>query len=82
MSKPILATTVSDLPQVLQGCAELVQPGDAAALKTALRYIVKHPEKARVWGERARARCLEEFSMSRVAEKLLALIKGLAPRGS
>jgi glycosyltransferase involved in cell wall biosynthesis len=80
MGRPIVATTVSDLPQVLERCAELVPPGDAAALKTALRYIIKHPEKARVRGERARERCLEEFSMARVAEKLLALIKSLAPR--
>jgi glycosyltransferase involved in cell wall biosynthesis len=79
MAKPIVATAVSDLPQTLEGCARVVPPGSAKALKMALQELFKDPVEARTMGERARARCLEEYSMKRIGQKLLEVVKQVAP---
>jgi glycosyltransferase involved in cell wall biosynthesis len=70
MAKPIVATTVSDLPIVLKGCARLVPPGDASSLAKAIAELLLHPEEARALGERARVRCLKHYSMQVVGEAL------------
>ena len=36
MARPIVASAVSDLPDVLDGCARLVPPGDVDALAAAI----------------------------------------------
>ncbi|MDE3067374.1 MAG: glycosyltransferase [Verrucomicrobiota bacterium] len=70
MARPIVASAVSDLPAVLDGCGRLVPPGDVAGLAAALRDLLEHPAEARALGERARARCLEKYSMQSVAAAL------------
>jgi len=75
MAKPIVASAVSDLPQVLDQCARLVPAGDARALRTEIKYLLKHPDAGRELGERARARCLAEFSIERVGEVLRSVVK-------
>jgi len=74
MAKPLVATTVSDLPLVLDGCARLVPPGDVAALTAALSELLENPAEAEALGRRARARCLKEYSMRRVGEALLEAV--------
>ena len=75
MAKPIVASTVSDLPTTLDGCARLVPPRDVNALASAIREFLKHPSEARAMGERARARCMEKYSMARVADTLSEVIR-------
>ena len=70
MGKPIVASTVSDLPLVLDGCARLVLPGNVHKLTEAICDLLQQPAEARALGERARARCLEKYSMSRIADAL------------
>ncbi len=75
MARPIVATTVSDLPLTLNGCARLVPPGAVDQLASAIRELLAHPAEAKAMGEKARRRCLEEYSMSRVAETLFGVVK-------
>jgi len=56
---------------VLEGCGRLVPPGDVDRLAGAISDILNDPEEARALGQRARARCLEHYSMQRVGERLL-----------
>jgi glycosyltransferase involved in cell wall biosynthesis len=70
MAKPIVASTVSDLPVALEGCARLVPPGDVHALADAIQSLLLDPTEGRRLGERARVRCLETYSIPRVAEAL------------
>jgi glycosyltransferase involved in cell wall biosynthesis len=70
MAKPIVATTVSDLPLALNGCAKLLPPGDVPGLTAAIRELLEQPAQAQALGERARARCLQNYSMRQVAEAL------------
>ena len=76
MGKPILASSVSDLPLVLEGCGRLVLPGDVGELAAAISELIEDPEGARALGERARVRCMEHYSMHRIGKRLLAVLTG------
>lgn len=62
MAKPVAATAVGDLPEVLEGCGALVPPGDPAALARALDGLLADPARRRDLGRKARARCVERYS--------------------
>ncbi|PYN53325.1 MAG: hypothetical protein DMD94_19160 [Candidatus Rokuibacteriota bacterium] len=78
MAKPIVASAVTDLPLVLEGCGRVVPPSDVHLVRGALRDMLKNPEEAAKLGERARARCLSEFTMERVSESLRLVVEGVA----
>ena len=44
MAKPIIATRVSDIPEVLDGCGYLVDPNQPAQLAEAIEYILNHKQ--------------------------------------
>jgi glycosyltransferase involved in cell wall biosynthesis len=75
MGRPIVATNVSDLPQVLEGCARLVPPGDVCTLADAICDLLKNPIAAHALGQRARKRCLENYTMRHVADSLMMAVK-------
>jgi glycosyltransferase involved in cell wall biosynthesis len=75
MARPIVASTASDLPMVLEGCARLVPPGDVAGLTKAIVDLLEHPVEAEALGKAARARCLKHFTMEHVAQALSAAVK-------
>ncbi len=77
MGKAIVASSVSDLPFVLEKCGRLVPPGDVDKLAFAISELLSNPEEARVLGERARARCLESYSMQRIGERLFEVVRQL-----
>jgi len=70
MAKPIVASAISDLPATLDGCGRLVPPGDVNKLAEAISELLSNPAEARSLGERARARCLENYSVQRIGDKL------------
>ena len=74
MGKPIVASSVSDLPVILEGCGRLVPPGDVDELAAAICELINDPEAARTLGERARARCMEHYSLQRIGKGLLAVL--------
>lgn len=77
MGKSIVASAVSDLPEVLEGCGHLVAPGRPDLVAQALETIFGDPERARSMGERARARCMETYGMEASRKTLLALLEEL-----
>ena len=70
MARPIVASAVSDLSLVLEGCARLVPPGDVSGLSKAIGSLLEDPDEAQAMGQRARARCLQNYTMSHVAVSL------------
>jgi glycosyltransferase involved in cell wall biosynthesis len=75
MAKPIVATSMSDLPAVLDGCARIVPPGDAGALRGAIAELLADRDEAELLGGRARERCLERYSLERVGETLMRVLE-------
>jgi glycosyltransferase involved in cell wall biosynthesis len=78
MGRPIVATAVSDLPEVLDGCARLVQPGAVDELATALTALLSEPREAAALGERARRRAVERYSTAQVAAILRDVVSRVA----
>jgi len=75
MGRPIVATTASDLPVVLDGCALLVPPRDAGALAKAIQHLLSNSEKAGALGHAARERLLAHYTLDHVASRLQEAIR-------
>ena len=77
MGKPVVASTVSDLPEVLEGCGHLVAPNSSEAAAQVLAGIFADPEAARAMGTRARERCIEQYGVETSRKALLELLEEL-----
>lgn len=75
MGKPIVASAVADLPQVLEGCGYLTAAGDSGAVAAALRRIAENPAGAAAMGARAREKCLREYSAERAKTRLQEIVR-------
>lgn len=73
MAKPIIATSVSDLPEILEGCGWITEPDDAEGLAKTIRYVFKNPEEAKEKGRKARQKCIEKYGWDAM-EKILVKI--------
>ncbi len=77
MARPIVATAVGDLPQILEGCGLIVPPGDVPALAEAIRRLVLDASLAEEMGRRARQRCIERYSWNVMEETLDQLFQNM-----
>ncbi len=75
MAKPVVASAVSDLPQVLDGCGWTVPPGDVQGLAQRIQYVFDHPDEAREKGETARKKCVAEYSREQTGKQLADVIE-------
>ncbi len=76
---PIVASRVGGIPEAVlhEETGLLVPPGDPARLAEAVDDLLSHPERARTFGERGRARVVREFSQDRMVEGNLAVYEEL-----
>jgi glycosyltransferase involved in cell wall biosynthesis len=82
MAVPVVASRVSDLPSILEGCGTLVEPGDVDGLARELGALLADPQYAATLGRRARERCVAKFSYDAVAPALRAVVeRGIAAAG-
>jgi glycosyltransferase involved in cell wall biosynthesis len=75
MAKPVVATNVNDLPQILDGCGWIVEPGNPDELATAIAHILSNPEEANVMGQLARERCIEKYSWDAIESQLVDIFE-------
>jgi len=71
MAKPIIATNVSDLPEILDGCGWTVEPESPEQLARAIQHIIDHPEEAEQMGQKARQKCIENYNWDAMEKVLL-----------
>lgn len=62
MAKPIIATNVSDLTLILNGCGWIVEPENPKQLAETLQYVLDNPEEADAMGRKARQKCIDKYS--------------------
>ena len=62
MARPIVATSVGDLPRILKDCGRIVEPEQAGLLAGAIQDILADPDQARSMAERARQECIAKYS--------------------
>lgn len=70
MAKPIISTKISDMPEIIQDCGFIVPPDSPKDLAEKIDYILRSPGEAKKMGQRARERCIEEYSLRVVGERL------------
>jgi len=73
--RAVVASRIGALVELIEHevTGQLVPPGDAAALITAVRRTLAEPERARDWGEAARTRAREAFDPATHTRGLLAV---------
>lgn len=77
MAKPVIATRVGDIPEILEGAACVVPPESPADIAAAITELFDDPMAAAAMGSRARARCVASYSIGAVAEALRPVLRGL-----
>ena len=69
-AKPIVATNVSDIPEILQSCGWVTEPENPKQLAKTIKYVLDHPIEAFEMGLKAREKCKREYSWDVMEEKL------------
>jgi glycosyltransferase involved in cell wall biosynthesis len=75
MAKPILSTTVGDIPMLLNGVGYLVAPHSPEQIAQQIEWIFSHWQEAEERGRSARIRCIERYSVKAMAQLLLPVIE-------
>jgi len=77
LARPIVSTSVSMIPEILDGCGLVVAPGDVPALAGAIKRLLGNADEASALGRRARERCEARYSFRVARERLFPLIDRL-----
>jgi glycosyltransferase involved in cell wall biosynthesis len=77
MAKPVLATRVGDIPEILGGTGYLVEPDSPKQIAEQIQHIFQNIEEADKRGLQARARCVERYSIDSMAIILSDVISSL-----
>ncbi|MCK5466091.1 glycosyltransferase [Candidatus Parcubacteria bacterium] len=71
MAKPIIATNVNDMAEILDGCGIIVENCDSDQLEKSINYIIKNSKEAKEMGIRAREKCIAKYSWDIMEKELL-----------
>jgi len=74
MAKPVLASKVGDIPDILGDTGYLVAPESPEQIAAQLSVIFQDFAAAKQKGQRARARCLEHYSIESMATCLQKIL--------
>ncbi|MCF4969842.1 glycosyltransferase family 4 protein [Nostoc sp. CMAA1605] len=77
MAKPVLSTRVGDITEILADTGYVVDPASPEQIAQQIQSIFQDLDSANERGERARARCVEKYSLAAMAETLESLIAQL-----
>jgi glycosyltransferase involved in cell wall biosynthesis len=78
LARPILATAVSMIPEILGDCGVIVPAGDVGAVAGGLRRLLDDTAAAAELGRRARARCEARYSFRAARAVLFPLVERVA----
>jgi glycosyltransferase involved in cell wall biosynthesis len=77
MAKPVLSTHVGDITEILADTGYLVDPESPSQIAEKIQLIFENLDLANERGEKARARCVEKYSLQAMASTLESLIAQL-----
>jgi glycosyltransferase involved in cell wall biosynthesis len=80
LGRPVVSTRVSMIPEILEGCGLLVDPGDVSGLGDAIGRLLDHPDEARTLGAAARRRAIERYSFASARRALFPLVERVCAR--
>ena len=73
---PVVASSLGQIPDALDGCGVLVPPSDPAALARAIDSLAQDPARRADLGGRARRAAVERHSWSGAVGRVLELAGG------
>jgi|APSaa5957512535_1039671.scaffolds.fasta_scaffold59090_2 glycosyltransferase involved in cell wall biosynthesis len=74
MGKPIISTSISDLPEILDRCGIVIEPNlDTTNLENQIKILVNNPTVSQSLGLRAREKCVSQYSWDSMGPKLHAI---------
>ncbi len=77
MAKPIISTTVGDIPEILGNTGYLVEPNSPEQIAEKIEFIFANLEIANAKGQEARRRCVNNYGIDTMAVALSQLIEGV-----
>lgn len=77
MAKPVLATRVGDIPEILGETGYLVEPASPLQLAEQIELIFQNLASANERGKKARERCIERYSIAAMAAMLEPVLASL-----
>ncbi len=77
MAKPVLSTTVGDIPEILGETGYLVAPSCPEQIAVKITEIFEDMAQANARGQKARARCVEKYSLEAMASTLSQVLARL-----
>ncbi|MGH8001102.1 MAG: glycosyltransferase family 4 protein, partial [Brasilonema sp.] len=77
MAKPILATRVGDIPEILGNTGYLVESNNPGQMAEQIQWIFDNLEEANAKGIQARQRCIQHYSIETMAHELSQVIAHL-----
>lgn len=77
MAKPVLATRVGDIPEILGETGYLVEPASPLQLAEQIELIFQNLASANERGKKARERCIERYSIAAMAAMLEPVLTSL-----
>jgi glycosyltransferase involved in cell wall biosynthesis len=78
MAKPVVASALNDMPEILEGAGLVVPPGDRSALASALVTLAKDPDARDRLGRRGREKLIEKYSYAAGRRVLLRVLREAA----
>lgn len=73
MAKPIIATAVSNLSEILAGCGWIAEPGHPEHLSKSIQYVLDNPREAEAKGIKARQKCVDNYSFNAMETTLVKI---------
>ncbi|HWK30002.1 MAG TPA: DUF3492 domain-containing protein [Solirubrobacter sp.] len=77
-ARPIVATSVGGVPEVVRGCGIVVPPADERALALALASLLRNPERAARLGRQGHARLARRFDQADCVDRYRDLLRDAA----
>lgn len=77
MAKPVLATRVGDIPDILGDTGYIVDSSSPEQIADKIEFIFQNLESAIEKGKRARERCIKHYSIEAMASDLSKVISSL-----
>ncbi|HEY9630888.1 MAG TPA: glycosyltransferase family 4 protein [Coleofasciculaceae cyanobacterium] len=74
MAKPVLATRVGDIPEILGDTGYLIDPDSPEAMVAGIQSLFANLEAAKAQGLRAREKCVENYSIEAMSKTLAAIL--------
>lgn len=75
MEKPIIATNISGIPEILEGCGWIIEPESPTKLAKAIQYAFNNPSEAIKMGLEARKKCKQNYSWDILEKRLMKVFE-------